>query len=212
MKWIKRILIPTGILVVVGLGSFVLYNVAYAVGDAAGYDEGYSAGQKIGYSSGEQDGYSEGYDLGREEGYDEGYDLGTAEGYGEGYETGVEDSTGHGYTLRDPTYKEAVTFLRGDKTDRNKYVEDTYVCSHFAMDVCNNAEAEGLRCAFVEIRCSDWWWHAMIAFDTIDRGLVYFEPQSDDRVEIIINQSYSRLNDYSIPSYDDTITDILIIW
>ena len=211
MNWIKRIFISIGILVLVGAGSFVLYNVAYAIGDAAGYDKGYSAGQKIGYSSGKQDGYNEGYVSGKQGGYDEGYDLGKADGYEDGYAEGIEAGAGHGYTLRDPTYKETVTFLRRDKTDRNKYVEDAYVCSHFARDVCNNAEAEGLRCAFVVLRYPEEG-HSIIAFDTIDKGLLFFEPQFDDEVEVIINQSYSRLNDYQKPPISDTIIDILIIW
>jgi len=211
MKWIKRVFISIGILVLVGAGSFVLYNVAYAIGDTAGYDNGYSAGQKIGYSSGNQDGYNEGYVLGKQEGYDEGYDLGKADGYEDGYEVGVEDGAGHGYTLRDPTYKEAVAFLRGDRTDRNKYDEDSYVCSHFARDVCNNAEAEGLRCAFVELRYSEGG-HSIIAFDTIDEGLLFFEPQFDDKVKVVISKSYSQLNDYRNPLLDDIIMDILVIW
>jgi len=211
MKWIKRIFIPMGILVLVSAGSFVLYNVAYAIGDAAGYDNGYSAGQKIGYSSGKQDGYNEGYVSGKQGGYDEGYDLGKADGYEDGYEVGIEAGAGHGYTLRDPTYRETVTFLRKDKTDKNEYVEDTYICSHFARDVCNNAEAEGLRCAFVVLHYREKG-HSIIAFNTIDRGLLYFEPQFDNEVKVVINQSYSRLNNYRKPPTSDTIMDILIIW
>jgi len=199
------------ILAVICLGSFVLYNAAYAIGDAAGYDKGYSAGQEVGYSSGKQDGY----DLGKEEGYNTGYTSGKTDGYDDGYAQGKQAGLGHGYTLRDPTYKEAVLFIEQDKTDENKYVEGTYgvyVCSHFAGDVCNNAEEKGLRCAFVELRYPDGTGHSIIAFDTIDRGLLYFEPQFDDEVKVIINQSYSRLNNYQGPPVNDTIMDILVIW
>jgi len=220
MKWIKRVFISMGILVLVGAGSFVLYNVAYAIGDAAGYDNGYSAGQKIGYSSGEQDGYDEGYVSGKQDGYEQGYDLGKADGYEDGYAEGIEAGAGHGYTLRDPTYKEAVTFLRGDRTDKNKYVEDTYgvyVCSHFARDVCNNAEAEGLRCAFVELRYSEGG-HSIIAFDTIDEGLAYFDAITDERVKPVVGERYYQCIEpragyyYVKPPFDDTIMDILVIW
>lgn len=217
MKWIKRVFISMGILVLVGAGSFVLYNVAYAIGDAAGYDNGYSAGQKIGYSSGEQDGYDEGYVSGKQEGYDEGYDLGKADGYEDGYAEGIEAGLGHGYTLRDPTYKEAVTFLRGDRTDKNKYDEDSYVCSHFARDVCNNAEAEGLRCAFVSLIYPEGG-HALIAFDTIDKGLVYFDAITDERVKPVVGKRYYQCIEpragyyYVKPPFDDTIMDILVIW
>jgi len=205
--WLKRILISIGILAAVGGGGFILYNVAYAVGDADGYDNGYLAGQKVGYIEGKQDGYDDGFTVGRDEGYDEG----EAAGYEDGYTAGIEVGAGHGYSLRDPTYAEAVAFLSSDRTDRNRYDEDTYVCSHFARDVCNNAEAEGLRCAFVELRYSSSG-HSIVAFDTIDRGLIYFEPQFDDEVGVEIGRSYAQLNHYVTPSYDDWILDILVIW
>jgi hypothetical protein len=217
MKWIKRIFIPITILAVAGIGGFVLYNVAYAIGNKAGYDNGYAAGQNVGYSSGEQDGYNEGYVSGREEGYDLGYDLGKTDGYEQGYEEGVAAGAGHGYTLRDPTYREAVIFLRMDKTDENEYVEDSYICSHFARDVCNNAEAEGLRCAFVELR----YWeegHAIVAFNTVDEGLVYFEAITDERVRPVVGERYYQCVEprpgyyYVEPDFDDTILDILVIW
>jgi hypothetical protein len=205
--WLKRILISICIVVAVGAGGFILYNVAYAVGDADGYDDGYLAGQKVGYITGNQDGYGDGYDLGKDEGYDEGETA----GYTEGYAAGVEAGTGHGYCLKDPHYAEAVAFLSSDRTDRNRYDDDNYVCSHFSRDVCNNAETEGLRCAFVELRYSDSG-HSIIAFDTIDRGLVYFEPQFDDEVRVEIGRRYSQLNDYVVPSWDDVIRDIVVIW
>ena len=207
----KRIFISMAILVLIGIGGFVLYHAAYAAGETAGYKNGQDVGHEAGYNLGKQDGYSEGYSLGKGEGYDQGYDLGRTDGYEQGYDEGIQAGLGHGYTLRDPTYKQMVSFLRWDKTDRNKYDEDSYVCSHFARDVCNNAEAEGLRCAFVNLRFPEGG-HSIIAFDTIDKGLVYFEPQFDDEVEVIIDQSYSRLNNYLKPPEDDTIMDIVVIW
>jgi len=207
MNWLKGTLIAIVILAVVGGGGFILYNVAYAAGDADGYDDGYLAGHKVGYALGEEDGYSDGYALGQ----DEGYALGEADGYEDGYEDGVEAGVGHGYTLRDPTYGEAVAFLSLDMTDRNEYDEDTYVCSHFARDVCNNAEAAGWRCAFVLLDFPEVG-HSIIAFDTIDRGLVYFEPQFDDEVTVIIGRSYAQLNNYLPPPYPDIVLDVLIIW
>jgi hypothetical protein len=213
----KRIFILTAILALIGIGGFVLYHVAYAVGDTAGYDKGYSAGQEIGYNSGKQDGYNEGYASGRGEGYDEGYGLGKADGYEEGYDEGMEAGLGHGYTLRDPTYKQAVDFLSRDRTNENEYVEDSYVCSHFSRDVCNNAEAEGLRCAFVYLVYSGEG-HAIVAFDTIDKGLVYFEAMSDDRARPVVGKRYYQCVEpkpgyyYEEPDFDDTIMDILVIW
>ncbi len=84
-------------------------------------------------------------------------------------------------------------------------------------DVGNNAEEAGLRSAFVELRYLEGG-HAVIAFDTIDEGLVYFDAQTDERVRPVIGKRYYQCIEpepgyyYTKPSYDDTIKDILVIW
>ena len=244
MKWMQRILIAVAILVLLSMGSFVLYSTAYSRGETAGYENGYSIGETLGYSSGKKDGYSEGetagyiageatgYIAGEADGYSEGetagylsgkqdgYTTGRAEGYDSGYDEGMEAGLGHGYTLRDPTYAEAITFLGQDETDNNEYIMGTYgvyVCSHYARDVCNNAEEEGLRCAFVELRYSENG-HSIIAFETSDKGLVYFEPQTDEITKPVIGKWYYQCIEpkpgykYERPPFDDTIMDILVIW
>ncbi len=216
MKLLKRLFISVGILVLIGLGGYVVYNVAYAMGQATGHDSGYDAG----YSIGQKAGSDEGYSSGKQDGYTEGYTSGKTGGYEEGYDEGVEASIGHGYTLRDPTYEEVITFLREDTTDQNEYDDDTYgvyVCSHYVRDVGNSAEEKGLRSAFVELRYNEGG-HAIIAFDTIDNGLVYFDPQTDELVEPVIGKPYYQCIVpepgfyYEKPSKDDTIMDILVIW
>jgi len=82
-------------------------------------------------------------------------------------------------------------FLKEDRIDKKNYKEGIYVCSHFARDVCNNAEAEGLRCAYVGLVFQEGG-HAIIAFNTIDEGLVYFEPQSDEIVTPVIGKQYYK--------------------
>jgi len=210
---LNRFLISLAILAVICFSGFIIYNFAYARGEAAGYDRGYSSGQIVGYSSGEQEGYDEGYISGEQDGYTEGYATGKADGYEEGVNAGAE----HGYTLRDPTYQEAVSFIGQDRTNDNEYVEDVYICSHFSRDVCNNAEGEGFRCAYVELRYPDGG-HAIIAFDTVDEGLAYFDAITDDRVRPIVGERYYQCIEpregyyYEEPSFDDTIRDILVIW
>jgi hypothetical protein len=220
MSWIKWVIVSLVIVVVVGIGGFVLYHVAYAWGDAEGYGRGYATGQGVGYSAGEQTGYDSGYASGQEAGYGEGYDQGQSEGYDEGYSLGLETGFGHGYTLRDPTYKEAVSFLEEDKTSDNEYNDDdygVYVCSHFARDVCNNAEAEGLRCAIVHLVFPENG-HAIVAFDTVDEGLVYFDAITDERANPEVGKRYYKCivpregYYYVQPDNDDTILDILVTW
>ena len=227
MKWIN-IIISLVIIGVIFVGGFYIYNEVYDRAYAIGEAEGYEAGSAVGYISGKQEGYEEGegvgYSSGKADGYAEGeavgYSAGETDGYEEGYADGVEATLGHGYILRDPTYAEAVAFLRKDKTDENEYIEDTYgvyVCSHFVQDVCNNAENEGIRCAFVELRYLESA-HAIIAFDTIDNGLVYFEAMTDEVTNPIIGKRYYQCIEpepgyyYEKPSFDDTIMDILVIW
>ena len=125
--------------------------------------------------------------------------------------------SGHGYTIKDPTYRQMVSFIKEDKTDERQYIEDEYVCQNFAMDICNNAEEEGIRCAYVIIGYPDRG-HVIVAFNTIDRGLIYVEPQHDDVVEPEIGKHYYKCivpkpgHYYETSSYDDTIEKILVIW
>jgi len=229
IRRVKSILISIGILALIVTGGFLLYQVAYSQGETSGYSDGYSqgyvVGQEEGYNSGQADGYQQGetagYQLGRQDGYEEGYRFGEADGYEAGaevgYEEGIEDGLGHGYTIQDPTYKQVIAFLKEDNIDNKNYVKGSYICSHFARDVCNNAEDEGLRCAYVGLVYPEGG-HAIIAFNTIDEGLVYFEPQSDDIVTPVIGRRYYKCIEpskgyyYEKPAYDDTIQDILVIW
>jgi hypothetical protein len=128
-----------------------------------------------------------------------------------------ELASGRGYTIKDPTYKQMMSFIKEDKTDKRQYTKDEYACQNFAMDVCNNAEKKGIRCAYVIIDYLEGG-HAIVAFDTFDRGLIYVEPQSDELVVPVIGKHYYKCvipkpgHYYKKPDYDDTIEEILIIW
>ena len=76
----------------------------------------------------------------------------------------------------DPTYAELVAFITVDSTDENSYVTMSYVCSDYAEEVHNNAEAAGIRAAWVGVDFEeDDEGHALNAFETTDRGLVYID-------------------------------------
>jgi len=121
------------------------------------------------------------------------------------------------FHLHNPTFDEVLSFLTEDKTDSNKYIEGDYVCSHFARDVNNNADRQGIRCAYVDIRYPEAA-HAIIAFNTIDNGLVYFDASTDERVRPVVGKEYWRCIEprpgyyYEKPSFDDTIVDIVVTW
>ena len=80
----------------------------------------------------------------------------------------------------DPTYAELLAFLEADQTDKYSYIvgppKVAYICADFARDVHNNAEAAGIRAAWVGIDLeSQAEGHALNAFQTTDRGLVFID-------------------------------------
>ncbi|MBN1152242.1 MAG: BACON domain-containing protein [Dehalococcoidia bacterium] len=82
---------------------------------------------------------------------------------------------------RDVTWSELVEFLRRDKTDHSPYVQDLYMCGEFSEALYNSAAAEGIRAAWVsvDIRGRDIG-HALNAFFTTDRGLVFIDCTGGD--------------------------------
>lgn len=242
MKKLMWIFIAIFVIGGIGFGGYKVYGMGYDVGEKDGYNTGQDFGYKLGLEDGYQSGHDDGYQSGHEEGYQAGYDVGEQDGYNSGYAsglatgtqagyqdgyskgetagyyTGFADGLGHGYTIKDPTWDEVLAFLASDKTDENIYIEPYYVCSHFSRDVCNAAEAVGIRCAVVELKYPNSQGHLIVAFNTVDKGLVYFEPQSDEQAVPAIGLKYYTTvipepgYYYSAPPYDDTILDMVLIW
>ena len=124
--------------------------------------------------------------------------LPTWSAYAEG---AVSSDIGSTVTLKNPTFQELRDFILTDPTNRNEFMPNQYECRHFATQVSNNAEAAGLRCAFVLLGYKIGQ-HAVIAFDTTDRGLVYIEPQTDSRIHPEVGGKYQGKE----------IKEILIAW
>ena len=126
-------------------------------------------------------------------------------------------TTGYAYVLSDPTYEAMTSFLASDKTDQNTYNVNTYNCQNFCADVITNAAKVKIRCAFVSIDEKESG-HAIIAFNTIDKGLVYIEPQNDDEVNLQVGKHYYQCVMpqpgfyYTKPSFDDTIVRFVVVW
>ena len=168
---------------------------------AAAYDGGYDQGYDQTYEAGYQEGHSEAY----EKGYDKGYEI----GLGSGSKEVMASRVG----LHNPTYKEMIEFLGQDKTDSNPFIRGEYVCFDFAAELNNNAEANGIRAAYVRIRAKEWG-HAVVAFETADRGLVFIEPQSDKDVNLVMGEPYpwQQVGASRPANYDDAIVEIQVIW
>lgn len=125
---------------------------------------------------------------------------------------------GYGYVLRDPTYMEMQDFLARDRTSEEEYIDSGYTCLDFAANVKANAAKEGIRCAYVGLEYRGGSGHAIVAFDTTDRGLLFVEPQFDWEVDLEEGRRYYQCvitapgHYMATPDYDDTITRIVVIW
>jgi len=103
---------------------------------------------------------------------------------------------------KNPSWTQLVTFLQQDTTDRMFYDKNSFMCGDFAEMLHNNAEKAGWRTAYVIIGLSSSiGGHALNAFQTTDRGLVYIDctgasfgkqhPQYMDKVvRLIVGSNY----------------------
>jgi hypothetical protein len=103
--------------------------------------------------------------------------------------------------LNNPDFETVKDFILNDPTSRKQFVINEYECRHFATDVNNNAEALGIRCAMVLV-CFERGQHAVVAFDTTDRGIVYIEPQTNAVIHPEVGSEYLGME----------IKEILIAW
>jgi len=85
--------------------------------------------------------------------------------------------------LRRPSHTEVIAFIARDNTDGLEYDEDSFNCLDYSIIVRANAIAEGIRCGILHISDDTEYAHAIVVFDTRDRGEVFIEPQFDWEVE-----------------------------
>ena len=93
-----------------------------------------------------------------------------------------------------PSFAKLVAFINRDPTDKYSYIvgppKVAYVCSDFAEDVHNNAEAAGIRAAWVGIDIyGKGNGHAINAFETTDVGLVFIDCTGKGLWSTTLNES-----------------------
>jgi len=103
---------------------------------------------------------------------------------------------------RDVSFAELKSFLLEDDTDEEDYVVGVRTCGNFAEKLHDNAEKAEIRAAFVALHFSGEPEspHALNAFQTTDRGLVYvdcigegLEPVTSE--EWLYEEAYTCEND-----------------
>jgi regulatory protein YycH of two-component signal transduction system YycFG len=116
--------------------------------------------------------------------------------------------------LKDPTYNQVLSFIINDTTNENTYHDTDYNCVHFSTDVNNNAEEQDIRCAYVELILNNNYPHAIVAFNTTDKGLIFFEPQLDEIAQIEIGKDYWQdcLENSTSHGSGNIILDYILYW
>jgi hypothetical protein len=77
---------------------------------------------------------------------------------------------------QNPTWQQLKDFIQQDKTDEDTYNTIVNPCGAFAETIYNNAEAIGIRAAFVAVTLKDSTiGHACNAFETTDKGMAYVD-------------------------------------
>jgi hypothetical protein len=118
---------------------------------------------------------------------------------------------------KNPSWNQLVSFLASDPTDKQKYVYNSFVCADFAEMLHNNAEKAGWRAAYVSIQlgpCSylQGGGHALNAFQTTDRGLVYIDctapivpsGSADKVVDVAVGKDYVPVSIFPQPGWEST--------
>lgn len=153
-----------------------------------------------------------------------GLDLNPAIGTANGHKVWLHNNT----EAQNPSWSQLMKFLNDDKTDALPYQEKVFVCADFAEMLHNNAEAAGWRCAYVTIDLTGYTsGHALNAFQTTDRGLVYIDStghHKDDGMNLISSDKEVNLKSgesyipkpifdegFTYPSMGDA-SNILVTW
>ena len=81
----------------------------------------------------------------------------------------------------DVSWNQLVDFVARDDTDESLYIQDLRMCGSFAEALHNNAEAAGIRCAWVSIDIAGQEiGHALNAFLTTDKGIAFVDCTGED--------------------------------
>ena len=134
-------------------------------------------------------------------------------------------SAGSVLRLVDPTYQQMTDFLNNDPAMLKAFKSATYGDYARCSDVIADAIAQNYRCGLVSISFlrnptdSNFSRYTIIAFNTMDKGLIYIDPYSGTQAVLAIGLHYwARLaptpgfSSWAPPTWDDTIVKYTIVW
>ena len=193
LKGLTLAFLVIGVLVGAGFGVSALIS--------ANLNKDVNIAREQGYSEGYYKGYDEGLIKGNEAGYQAGSKLGYVAAGGEAASI---NETGY-YFLYNPSYDEITSTLARSELDS-------------AQQILDYAKANGIRAAYVRVpiarEASEGrvYLYQLVAFETVDKGMIIIEPRSHREVKVEAGKSYSALNGFPASSFDDTITKVTIVW
>ena len=182
------------LLTLVGIGSSIVITDDLGNKVLAERKRGLEEGNARGYQAGFQDGIQAGYQEGSRFGYIMGSHGRDKSSRQEGF-----------YFTFNPTYGEIRQLLAESETSS-------------ALEMGAYFEANGIRTAYVRCQIARpapegmVYVYELVAFETVDRGLIVIEPWSHRQVRVESGRGYSELNGFPIPDDDDTITKITFVW
>ena len=146
-------------------------------------------------------------------GYLWGMETGNYNGYITGYDKGkeyvIENISQYAVSPKSVSYSKVVDFLNVDQTDKTEYSDQFFDCVSYSKVVKENANKDGIKCGFVTLdleKSGGHIGHTANAFETTDRGVVYFSSQNDSDVgELKVGGTYQLDDVYNIYKID-------IIW
>ena len=190
-------------------GNTVGYNDGNTIGYKEGNDKGYIEGDTEGYETGLTTGYDEGettgFVIGEKDGYREGwmsaYQPGKTQGYDSGYSTGYTEVIDSDFPVYDVTYARVMKMLDNSNVKT-------------AGQLNNEFEDAGIRSGYVWVKYARGGGYgiALVAFDTIDKGIIFVKPWSYQIVYPEIGEDIFELFDIPPEDFDGTITNITISW
>lgn len=194
MKRLIQIMLIMLAVTAIGAVISIFQTNKYDTRVAIAYENGYAEGQAQGRQAGSREGSETGY----QEGSKVGYALSRQESAVGSYRTDF-------YFVYNPTYEEAMALLRKQGNSS-------------ALEVHEYAEAHGLRSAYTRVEINRQadegkvWVYYLVAFDTIDRGLVVIEPRTLKTVQMETGQGFLKQNGFPSPPDEDIITRVTFIW